>query len=198
MIVVDIETTGIDAERCGIASIGALDFKNPLNQFYIECRVSRSAMINDRALEINGFVREQLYDSRKPPIEKSLQRFFSWASDGIEDITLAGENIKFDIGFLEHSANENNLDWIFGYRSRDLHTTSIDAHERAGIKIPMKGKLSGLSLDKTLEFAGLPEEPKPHHALTGAKLEAECFSRIVHWRKLFPEYAAFKIPDYLK
>ncbi len=198
MIVVDIETTGVDFEKCGIASIGALDFKNPQNQFYLECRVSKDAIITEKALEINGFTREQLYDAGKPDTRTALSNFFSWASNGIEDRTLAGENIGFDINFLEAKAQASCIPWIFGYRSRDLHTTSIDVHERIHVQVPVKDKVSALSLNKTLKFAGLPEEPKPHNGLTGARLEAECFSRLLKGRVLLPEYSIYEIPAYLK
>jgi len=38
----------------------------------------------------------------------------------------------------------------------------------------------------------------PHNALTGSKLEAEIYSRLLFGRGIFPEYKAFPVPDYLK
>lgn len=197
MIVVDIETTGLEPEKCGIASIGALDFSNSQNQFYLECRVPENALVSDDALKVNGFTREQLFDVQKSDIRNSIEKFFNWALRDIGDITLGGENIGFDISFLKAYARALSIPWIFGYRSRDLHTTSIDVYEQNCVKFPMKNKVSALSLDETLKFVGLLEEPKPHNALTGAKMEAEAFSRLIFGKNLLLEYSQFKIPDYL-
>ncbi len=43
----------------------------------------------------------------------------------------------------------------------------------------------------------ISREGKPHNALEDAKLTAECFSRLVYGKNLFPEYAKFKIPGEL-
>jgi DNA polymerase III epsilon subunit-like protein len=47
MIVFDIETTGFDADKCAIVSIGALDFFNPENTFYQEAKIDA----DDKILE---------------------------------------------------------------------------------------------------------------------------------------------------
>ena len=197
MIIVDIETTGLNPEKCGIASIGAVDFKNPENQFYVEPWVSRDTLISEEALKINGFTREQLFDLSKYCVCDCLKQFFSWASKDIEDMTLAGENVAFDANFLEANARMSNLPWIFGHRYEDLHTLSRQAHRKIGVQLPIEYNRSALSLDETLKFVGLPIEPKPHNGLTGAKLEAEAFSRLINKSVLLPEYASYKIPRYL-
>jgi len=58
MIMVDVETTGVDAKKNSIISIGAVDFSNPQNQFYKECRIWEGAEITQQALYINGFTKE--------------------------------------------------------------------------------------------------------------------------------------------
>ena len=59
MIIVDVESTGIEPEKHSILSIGALDFDNPENQFYGECRAWDWAHIMDESLVVNGFSREE-------------------------------------------------------------------------------------------------------------------------------------------
>jgi len=54
-----------------------------------------------------------------------------------------------------------------------------------------------LSLDEIAKYAGLKEEPRPHNALTGAKFEAEAFSRIVYGKPLLPEFKNYEVPKYL-
>ena len=58
---------------------------------------------------------------------------------------------------------------------------------------PLK-KHSALNLDAVLLYCGIPEEPTPHNALTGAKCHAEAISRILYDKKLLPEFEQFAIP----
>ena len=55
-------------------------------------------------------------------------------------------------------------------------------------------KHSALDLDATLEYCGIPSEPAPHNALTGALSHAEVISRLLYGRKLLPEFDEFEIP----
>ncbi len=198
MIIVDVETTGIDPEKHSIVSIGAVDFSNPSNEFYIECQPWDGAEITDRALEINGFTRDQLFDVSKGTLSYAIAEFVEWANK-IGDYTMGGQNVgKFDLMFSQSSVNRSELDFDFGRRSRDLHTTTSDTMDRLGMKIPLKNGKSDLNLDNILRFVGLAPEPKPHNALTGAKLEAEAYSRLLFGESLLPEYREFELPEYLK
>ncbi len=85
---------------------------------------------------------------------------------------------------------------LFKKRSVDLHSVCY-THMLVRGRNPAKEGTSIVSLDKVLEYVGLQPEPKPHNALTGAKLEAEAFSRLIYGRQLLPEYAEFKIPEYI-
>ena len=196
MIVLDVETTGLTPAKHSIASLGAIDFSNPEREFYEECQIWLGAEISPRALEINGFTEEQLHDPSKPALEQLIRRFLFWAKS-CEDKTLAGENISFDTGFLEDSMRRYGIKYTFGHRGIDLHSISYERHKELGIPVPMRDDRSDLSLDETLEFVGLPAEPKPHNALTGAKMEAEAFHRLRHGRFLFKEYKRYLAPDYL-
>jgi len=196
MIVVDCETTGLYPETHSIASIGAVDFSNPSNQFYKECRIWKEAEVDEKALVINGFTKQGLYSTSKLSLEKTIKQFLEWTSS-IRDITLAGENPSFDRDFLMNSCARYNIKWLFGYRTRDLHTTSSDHHNRVGNPIPLLKNRTNIDLDFTLQYVGLPPEPKPHHALTGAKLEAEAFSRLLYRKPLFKEYFEISLPDYI-
>ena len=50
------------------------------------------------------------------------------------------------------------------------------------------------NLDAALQYCGIPEEPRPHNALTGAKCNAEVISRLLHDKKLLPEFEQYGIP----
>jgi len=149
-------------------------------------------------LAINGFTKEEIIDSSKLPLEEIMNKFVSWTTS-VSDVTLAGENVgKFDSRFLEASANRYGIKWILGHRTFDLHSEAYGNYQRRGLILPMRDNHSNLNSDSILSYTGLPNEPHPHRALTGAKMEAEAFSRLIHGKNLFPEYAKFGIPEYLK
>ena len=193
MIIVDTETTGINPAKNSIISIGALDFRNPQNQFYDECRIGKEIEVNSRALEINGFKEHELYDPAKHSLEKLMHMFQKWLED-IKDITIAGENPKFDRDFLDFSAKRYGLPG-FAHRTIDLHTVAYEYKMLRNLEIPLKNNSSALSSDSSLNFVGLPPEPMPHHALVGAKLEAEAFSRLWFKKALFEEYTKYELPE---
>lgn len=196
MIVVDVETTGTDPKKHSIVSIGAVEFYNPQNQFYSECRIFDGAEITD-ALDINGFSKESLFDPTKPTLEAAVKSFLEWTSQCTYK-TLAGENPNFDRNFLHASAERYSLKWTLGRRVVDLHSVSYAKHlELEVIALPLKDGVSELKADATYAFVGIPEETKPHNALNGAKWEAEAFSRLLYGKSLLPEFQEYSIPAYL-
>ncbi len=190
MIFVDVETTGLDPVKNGILSIGAVDFSNPANTFYEECRLEKGKEVNEQALEVNGFNEENLRDSSKRELKDVLIDFMKWAQQ-IEFITLGGHNTSFDRAFLKYAAKKYRIPWIFGHRVIDLHSEAIGFYLRKKFQIPMKEKKADVNLDFVLKSVGLLEEPKPHNALTGAKMEAESYHRLLFKKFLFQEFKKY-------
>jgi DNA polymerase III epsilon subunit-like protein len=196
MIVVDVETTGTDPRRHSILAIGAVDFGKPDRTFYRECRMFEGSQVEAEALAVNGFTMTQVTDERKPTLEQTVGEFIAWCKN-TEERTLAGHNTSFDRDFLQASADRYNLAWRFGNRVLDLHSFGWMHIVGRGQTPPMRGGRSGLSCDAILVYAGLPEEPEPHNGLVGAKMEAEAFSRLMHGRGLFSEYASHPLPAHV-
>jgi DNA polymerase-3 subunit epsilon len=197
MIVVDVETSGLDPNKHSILSIGAVDFQRPERSFYGECRAWDGALIQEEALEINGFTVEQATDKNKKTLQELMREFKSWVDES-KEITLAGQNPSFDRDFLNNSFWRTDIDFKFAARNVDLHSVAYYDHITRGIDIPQKNNHSDLSLDNIAKYAGLTEEPKPHNALNGAKFEAEALSRIIHGKSILPEFNKFEIPKFLK
>jgi DNA polymerase III epsilon subunit-like protein len=197
MIVVDVETTGLSPKHNSIVSIGAVDFANPTDQFYIECQVEPGKEVSPRALEVNGFTMEQITDQTKPTLEEALKQWLDWATVKA-DRTLAGHNTSFDYGMLSYACRAAGLGWPFGIRVIDLHTLAYSHYISRGEQPPLYGGSSGISTDTVFEYVGLPREPKPHHGLMGAQLEAEAFARFIRGSALLTEFMKFPVPDYLK
>jgi DNA polymerase-3 subunit epsilon len=197
MLVVDVETSGVDPNKSSLLSIGAVDFENSERQFYGECKAWDGAHLMEEAMAVNGFTKEDVTAQDKKPLEVLMYEFKKWIDDGTGK-TLAGQNPAFDRDFLNDSFHRANIDFKFAIRNVDLHSVAYYDHIKRGIKIPLKNMHSDLSLDKIARYAGLTEEPKPHNALNGAKFEAEAFSRIMYGKQLLPEFESYIIPKHLK
>jgi len=197
MIIIDTETTGLDPRSQTIISIGALDFANPQNQFYGECWIPDSAQVDPRALKVNGFTEDQVHDKTKPSQAELMTSFITWTQT-CEDQTLAGMNVWFDRDFLRAAAISAGLDWDPGHRIVDLHGVVYCRLLAQGHIPPRQHHTSHVNSSFIQIYAGLPEEPRPHNALTGAQIEAETFARLIHGHSLLTQYKHYPIPDDLK
>jgi DNA polymerase III epsilon subunit-like protein len=185
MIIVDIETTGIDPKKHAMVSIGAVDFNNPTYQFYEECRISENKEIQEKALGVNGFTEQQLRDSAKQPLPELLKHFRAWFRKASSKV-MAGQNPSFDMSFLKQACKEAEVNMELYRRTVDLHAIAY-----------CRRKQMNLSLNNILAYVGLPQEPNPHNALTGAKMEAEAFSRLLHKKNLLEEFKKYPVPAHL-
>lgn len=194
MIFVDIEATGLDPRTHSILSIGAIDLANPTRQFYEECRAWDGAHISDEALQVNGFTKEEAVDPTKQTEGEAVRLFLAWAWEIEGDRTLAGQNVSFDRDYLQFASAREGLDWDLAHRTIDTHTLAWMHMVNRGLTPPTENHRSMLNLDAILTYCGIPEEPKPHNALTGAMCHAEVASRLLYGKKLLPEFEQFDIP----
>ncbi len=195
MLVLDIEASGTNYEKHSIVSLGALDLENPDNRLYLECRVWDGAHIDEGALEVNGFTESELLDENKMSEEELLRNFLGWA-EGVRDRTLAGQNVSFDRDFVRAACLRYGEEFPFAYRTIDTHTLAYMHMVKAGITPPFdeEHRRSALNLDAVLNYVGIPDEPEPHNALTGALSHAEVISRLLYEKKLLPEFTQFDTP----
>lgn len=195
MLVLDIEATGTNYEKHSIVSIGALDLHNPENEFYKECRIWDGATIIDEAMEVNGFTREEVTDPDKMSEAEAVKAFIEWAKDLLER-TLAGQNVSFDRDFLKAASERAGLNWEFAHRTIDTHTMCYTHMAKRGLQPPIdeKHKRSALNLNAILNYVGIPDEPEPHNALTGAYSHAECIYRLLYDKKLLDTFEKYPIP----
>ena len=196
MLVIDVEASGVDYQKCSIISIGAIDFDHPERQLYEECRIWDGAHIEEGASLVHGVSNEALTDPHKQSESDLVHAFITFA-DSVEERTLAGQNVSFDRDFLKTAAaRAGHTNWPFAHRTIDTHTLCYMHMVKRGVIPPVDPvkKHSALNLDAVLVYCGIPEEPTPHNALTGAKSHAEVISRLLYDKKLLPEFAQFEIP----
>lgn len=195
MIVIDIEASGVDYKKHSIVSLGAVDFSNPDNRFYGECQIWEGAHIMNEALVVCGFSREEITDKSKKTESELVREFMEW-SQHMSDRTLVGQNVSFDRDMLKAGCERAGLPWDLAYRTLDTHTFCWMHIVKRGMIPPIDAqhRRSALDLDAVLNYCGIPEEPKPHNALTGAMSHAEVTSRLLNNKKLLPEFSQFEIP----
>ncbi len=195
MIVIDIEASSLDPERGSIISLGAIDFKNPARQFYEECRVWDGAHIAEESLTVNGFSKEEITDPSKKDESETIRAFVAWAQE-MDDWTFAGQNVSFDRDYVEAACHRAGIEFPFAHRTIDTHTLAYMHMVKRGILPPFDPARhrTALNLDAVLSYCGIPEEPKPHNALTGAMCHAEVTSRLLYDEQLLPEFDVFPIP----
>lgn len=192
MIVADVEASGLDPRKHSIVSIGAIEFENPERRFYGECQIWNGAGIMADSLQVNGFTEEECRDSSKHTLEELMANFLHWIEQ-CDEKTLAGQNPSFDRDFINDSFARAHLNWHFAYRTLDLQSMAYMDMIKHGIPPPRKNDRTDLSTDTIFTYVGIPTEPKPHHGLTGALMEAEAFSRILHNKNLIPEFKEYPL-----
>lgn len=198
MIVIDIETSGLEPVNYGIVEIGALKFENPKLHYSGLCRLDDEDKISDKALDVNGQTKEEVRDLKRNSQEQILSEFFDWTK-GLNDFYAAGENIGFfDLNFMKVRADKYGLKFPFQYRSFDLHSIASLKYGQVFGELPVIDGKTKIGLTQILEFVGLEDNRGKHNALEDAMLEAECFSRLIFGRGLFEGFSKFLVPDYLR
>jgi DNA polymerase III epsilon subunit-like protein len=195
MLVLDIEGSGTNYEKHSILSIGALDLQNPTNRFYGECRMWEGAHVMEDALKVNGFSEAQITDPAKESEVELITRFMAW-SEELTDRTIGGQNPSFDRDMSKAAAARAGINWNLAYRTIDTHSLAWMHMIKRGVTPPLDAahKRSALNLDAILVYCGIPDEPDPHNALTGAMCHAEVISRLLYNKKLLPEFSQYELP----
>lgn len=194
MIAVDVEGSGTESHIHSVLSVGAVDLANPSRTFYEECRAWDGTKIEEEALEVNGFSMAEATNPQKQSEADLIHKFIAWATE-VEDHTFAGQNVSYDRDFLKAAAGRaGHTDWPFAHRTIDTHTLAWMHMVNRGLVPPIEKNRSALNLDAILTYCGIPEEPQPHNALTGAKSHAEVISRLLYGKKLLPDFEQYDMP----
>ncbi len=195
MILVDVEASGVVYDKHSIISLGAVDFDNPSNRFYGECRIWDGAHIQAEASAIHGMSDAELTDPNKQSEAELVRAFMEW-SQHMADRTLTGQNVSFDRDMIKAACERAHLPWDLAHRTIDTHTLCFMHMIKRGLVPPIdpQHRRSALNLDAIMLYCGIPEEPEPHNALTGAMSHAEVTSRLLYDKMLLPEFAEYPIP----
>jgi len=218
MIVLDIETTGLNPDKHSIVSVGAVEFDSlklglesgnsksyhkvsqPENQFYQECRIWEGAEIMPEALEVIDLTREDVKDKSKQSPETLLKNLIGWVEKCGRQ-TIAGHNVHFDLQFLNDTGRRFDLENTLSARRGYFYDRVVDTHSLAWMKLVQSGKTpatddghSRINSDFLFDYVGIDYGRGEHNALEDAKLTAETISRLLYDKKLLGEYDKYEIP----
>ena len=213
-VVLDIETSGLDRIKCGVWQIGAIDL-NTMEEFLEEGRIDDDDTIESDALLVIGKTEEYLRDEEKQSQKELIGQFFKWIAGRAMRNVLC-QNPQFDVSVIEIRAKKYGLKKPIQHRAFDLHTVAQAMHLKINKEFLIRpgkdtsGFESNMNLTNVLEFCGIPDnrtqlidgkvmqKGKPHNALEDCKLTAECFSRLLYGKNMFPEFTKYKIPLEMK
>lgn len=177
ILVVDLETTGLDARKHSILQIGAVWLTGGEGEFSLNCRRAADTLIDPKAMEINGLSPERADDPSLPEEGEAVKQFLTWL--GPLPCILAGLNPSFDRAFLQEAQYRKTFTSQavrrFPHRVLDLHSLAVSYALAKGDPIPSRGYYT----DEIYAVLGLPPEPKPHVTITGARREAEALRMLM-------------------
>jgi ATP-dependent DNA helicase DinG len=158
-VALDIETTGLDAERDTILEIGAVRFKG--NQIYdtYSTLINPGRPIPYKIQQLTGITPTDVNDA--PHIDDVLPKLRRFVGDN----PIIGHNVSFDLGFLRKQG-------LFE------HHANIDTFEMASILLPFAGRYGLTHLLNYLNIE-IPPEDQAHRALDDAQATQRLFEALL-------------------
>jgi DNA polymerase-3 subunit epsilon len=163
IVFIDLETTGLDPNKHEIIEIGlvSMDYKTLTvwGERSWKVRPKRLEDADPKALEVNGFTPEAWEDA------VYLQDALVEVAQNIENATMAGHNVHFDLDFLKA-----------GFASVGLKMPKTDYHRidtaTLGWVLEWAAGISSRSLSALAEYHHF-KRPSPHRALDDARCAAK-------------------------
>lgn len=163
LVVVDLETTGLDTDTCHILEIAAVNVTTG-REFYLAPFVPQSVFADPNsaiALSINRYFERRVFEGSDKSNRDAQARTFE-LREMLRGNTFAGSNPTFDFTLLRRD-----------YKDVEPHHRLADLapYAAAALGIPPT-ELPGLA--KVCELLGV-ENTDPHSAMGDARATAECF-----------------------
>ncbi len=157
IVAIDIETTGLDANRDAITEIGAVRFNLVKRRIEDEWStlVNPGRAIPEHITQLTGITNDMVrHAPRIQEVVHNLQAF-------VGDLPLLGQNVRFDLGFLQKYR-------ILGYND------VIDTYELASVLLPTASRYN---LGALGQYLSVPL-PATHRALDDARVTHGVFLRL--------------------
>lgn len=171
-IVIDVETSGLDAEKNALLSLAARDSTG--REFYCRVRAFEGARLDERALQINGL------DPSEGEGEADVALAFAkWIAGAPSGWLFAGANPAFDHAFLSALNARNGNAFKLDYHKVDVQSMAVLADARGEIVLPIKNGQPQMSLNAVLAALGLARASETHDALEDVRLTEAAMLRLI-------------------
>ncbi len=170
LIFLDLETSGLEAEKHEIMEIGAVKVspRKPykiLGELEIKVNPKKFETADPEALKVVEYSREKWKDATS--VETALKALDEFATDGI----LVGFNVTFDWAMLQKAYFElGKLD--------PFHYHRLDVLSMAYLKLYGKSSLKRFSLSNVCKVLGVERGDK-HQALSDARATYLVFKKLI-------------------
>ena len=163
--VVDIETTGLDAQKDRIIELGALRVRNwePVDEFHM--LIQAAAHIPEEISALTGLTDEML-QNEGVPVGEALARL----TDFVGDDVLLIHNAPFDLGFLKAAAARAQAAPL---KNRAIDTCTLS--RRSFLKVPdyrLETLAAHFRIDQSVRHRALPD-CRTAHAVYRALMQTE-------------------------
>lgn len=130
LLAVDLETTGLSPETDEIIQIGAILFDSGLNNIgQFESLIRPKKELKEYITEkFNPFIYSNISEkkiARASSLNKVLCNFMEFINKKTKEkehnnLCLLGQNVQFDIAFLNNAFKQENIKWTFDFHNVDL------------------------------------------------------------------------------
>jgi DNA polymerase III epsilon subunit-like protein len=123
ILLIDVETTGIDPLKHACIEIGAILLDrdlNPITEYTTFICPWQGAEIQPEAMAVNQITQAQI--DTAPPLQEVVERFHCIFQPDARKLLLGGWNVWFDAGFLRALYTRANIKWPFRARLLDLQS----------------------------------------------------------------------------
>lgn len=154
----DTETTGLDPDKNEVLSIAIVRPKDDGSEIVYErkLKMERPENAHPKALEVNGYTDEAWADAM--PQEACWREIADLQL--LSECIVAGQNVRFDAGFLNASFKRHGINYRMDYHLYDTVTVAL---------LVLKPYVSSVSLASTAVALGIPVV-EAHTALGDVRL----------------------------
>jgi DNA polymerase III epsilon subunit-like protein len=166
VLVIDVETTGLDPAKHACIEIGAIlldEALNPVDEFSSLIAPMAGTEVNEESMAVN---RIRMEDLRSAPDYQTVIGEFNHRFCSNQSIpTIAGWNVWFDMAFMRILFERVGMKWPFGHRFLDLQSV---AQFFSGFR--------GVSLEETVQ--SLLGEKQTHRAIDDTRHTVKVFQHL--------------------
>jgi len=169
LAITDLEMTGLDADVHEIIEIGLVvvnqETMEITDELDIKVKPEHIETADPGALAINGYRAEDWTNAVS--LTEAIQQF----ADKTHNAAFSAYNVTFDWAFLERAFKKTNVK-----NTMDYHRIDIPSIAWALLR---NKNVNQIKLSALCRYFGIPEEPKVHRGINGARLGYEVLKKLL-------------------